>query len=140
MIRNESLQGKSKARTERRAARMNPASIGLGVFATALVGSVVAGVDLPLISSDRVALYALAALGFTMCAIGPLGDMAARGRWLSWAGILGVLLGVVAMGIVVAIVAGIDLPLIAGDRAAFTALAGIVAVKLGAGVMYRLAG
>lgn len=140
MIRNESLQVKSKHRTERRSARMNPASIGLGVLATVLVGSVVANVDLPFISGDRMALYVLAALGFTMCAIGPLGDIAARGRWLSWAGILGVLLGVVAMGIVVAIVAGIDLPMIAGDRAAFTALAGVLAVKLGAGIMYRLAG
>jgi hypothetical protein len=104
------------------------------------VGSVVAGVDLPLVGDDRAALYALAALGFAMCASGPLGNIAARVRWLSWAGILGVLLGVVALGIVGAVVAGFDLPLLAGDRAAFMALAGVIAAKLGVGLLYRMAG
>jgi hypothetical protein len=40
----------------------------------------------------------------------------------------------------VAVVAGINLPLIDGDRAAFTALAAVMAAKLGVGVLYRSTG
>jgi hypothetical protein len=140
MIQEESLQAKSRRGARRRGRGMNPATVALGALAAVLVGSVVAGVDLPLIGDDRAALYSLAALGFTMCAVGPLRSIAAGARWVSWAGMFGILLGMVALVLVVAAVVGIDLPLIDGDRAAFTALAAVMAAKLGVGVLYRSTG
>lgn len=122
--------------------RVAPDTILLGALALALVGAAVTGASLPLISSDRAALIALTVVAVAMCARGPLGILAARGAWLSWAFVLGVVLGVLGLAVVASVFLGTPIPVldtvVATDRAAFLALAGVVLAKVTVGVLYRL--
>lgn len=118
--------------------RINPASAILGLASIALAGGVLSGASVPFVADDRTALLALAVIGLACCGTGPLGQIAATGRWLSPGGIFGSVIGVVALALVVGVVAGVSLPFIASDRDAFIALAGMMLAKFAAGVLYRL--
>jgi hypothetical protein len=114
-----------------------PATLVLGLLAIVLIGAALTETPLPFIASDRAALITLAIIGFAMCSSGPLGQIAKTGAWLSWAGVLGILLGVVALGIVGAVLTGTSLPLIYDEQEAFFALASIFLIKIGIGTLFR---
>lgn len=120
--------------------RSNVLTVVLAAMTVVLVGAVMNGTRLPFITGDREAVIALAAVGFLMCATGPLGDVAKDSSWLSWSGILGALLGTVAMVIAGGTILGIQLPFVTTERGAFIALAVVVFAKLGIGILHRTAG
>ena len=113
-------------------------SLILGTLAAGLVAAKLAGAALPLVEGEREALIALAVLGLAMCGSGPLGQIAARGAWLSWGGLAGSILGLLVLAVVGAGLGLVQLPLVASAPAAFNALAGLMVLKLGAGVIWRL--
>ncbi len=87
--------------------------------------------------SDRATVIGLGVVGMAICTTG-IGKVATSGNWLSVPGILGSLLGVIALAILGAAIFGKELPGIPGDRAALILLATIVVVKVGIGAVFKL--
>ncbi len=79
--------------------------------------------------SDRTAFIALGALGFTMCALGKLGQGDIYGWW-NLRHILGYVLGAVALYLLAAVLFHWQLPWIASEREAILALSALIAVKI----------
>ncbi len=103
-------------------------SSALGIVAALLVLAVLTGRKVPMISGDRAAFIALAVLGFAMCSIG-MGKIATGLGWTHPVTIVGVALGALLMLLVIAMLAGWQVPLIADYRAAFVAVAVVGLVK-----------
>jgi hypothetical protein len=115
----------------------------LGVLAVMLVVAVLANISLPLIANDRVAFYALAAIGLTMCGVGGIGRAQATLGWLHPLTLVGISLGIVATLLIVAVLAGRtdalgpigvafygdSAGLVSGERVALIALAIVMAAK-----------
>jgi hypothetical protein len=99
----------------------------LGVVAAGLVSAALLGVPLPLLGSDRAVLIVLALVGMAMCG---LGMQIGTYGWTHPANLAGIVLGVLALLLIVLTLAGVRLPYIATDRAAITALAGIMVTKM----------
>lgn len=97
-------------------------SSGLGIVAVLFVVAYLAGATVPLITSDRVAFLALAAIGFAMCVLG-MNSIVTQLGWTHPVNIIGVIVGVLITLLVIGVLAGWRLPLIADDRAAFIAIA-----------------
>lgn len=102
---------------------------GLAVLAAGLVFAVFTGRQLPLIAGDRAAFFALLIIGFAMCTFGSLQGIQPH-EWLHPMNVLASLLGVLALLLGAAVLAGTDLPLIPGDRTAFVTLAVIILAKM----------
>jgi predicted tellurium resistance membrane protein TerC len=104
----------------------------LGVVALLLVAGVLSGLNtrLPLIDTDRAAFIALGVLGFAMCTMGGIGVVIQKRGWADPITIIGTLMGVLALALIVLVLLGVRLPLIATDRDAFVALAGIGVLKV----------
>lgn len=96
-------------------------SMLLGIVALVLAFGYLTGRTLPMIPDDRSAFLALAVLGFLMCALS-MGTLSSGLGWTHPITILGMLLGVVVSTIIVASLAGWQLPFIADYRAAFVAV------------------
>lgn len=105
----------------------NPLLIILGLLAAGVVAAALTGTRLPWIGSDRAALIALIILGMSMCA---LGMQTVTYGWLNPFNLIGILLGALALGGAVAVLAGVRVPYISGDRAAIIALSLLMAVKV----------
>ena len=99
----------------------------LGLLAAVVVAGTLTRIRLPLIGSDRTAFYALAVIGLIMC---PLGMQFQRYGWLHPASIAGIVLGSLGLLVLAAVIFRLRLPLLADDRAATLALAGIMAAKI----------
>ncbi|MBI1279882.1 MAG: hypothetical protein GC179_17270 [Anaerolineaceae bacterium] len=104
----------------------------LGILAVVLVYSVVTGnnVTMPVISTDRAALIALLVLGIAMCSVGGIGSSISQYGWSHPVTIIGSILGVLTLLIVLAVLLGIQLPLITSERAAFLFVTGIIVTKV----------
>ena len=108
----------------------NPAADNLlGILTLLLVAAVLAGLKLPLISSYRTALVALLVIGMATCMAGGIGRVAAVNAWAHPLSILGYIVGGLILVIAAAALMGKPLPLISGDRAAFIAIAVLIASK-----------
>lgn len=105
----------------------NPLLMLLGLLSAGVLATTLTGIRLPLIGSDRSALIALLILGMSMCA---LGMQITTYGWLNPFNVAGVLLGTLAMGLAVAVLVGVRVPYISGDRAAMVAISLIMAVKV----------
>lgn len=106
----------------------NPLLILLGLLSAGVVAAGLTGTRLPLIgSSDRSTLIALIVLGMSMCA---LGMQTTTYGWLNPFNLVGTILGTVALGVAVAVLAGVRVPYVSGDRAAVIALALVMVVKV----------
>lgn len=116
---------------------VGPHTIGLGVVAAGLVVGTLADLPLPLVSGDRAALIALAVVGLTMCAVGPLGELTSTGAWTKPSSVAGILLGGLALAVVAAGLGLVALPLLSGPRSALVALAAVMAAKLIVGGRHR---
>ena len=121
-----------------RTSSVNWGLLALVAVALLLVVAVVTGRRLPLITGDKAAFYTLLIVGVAMCAMGPLAEIAEKGAWLSLSGLIGIILGGLALVLAAAVLFGIQLPLIASERTAFLALAGIVVAKVLAAGVHRL--
>ena len=88
--------------------------------------------------SDRTAFIVLAIFGFLMCSRGAA-HITQTGGWLRWAAFLSGALGLLALLLIFSVLAGRELPLISGDRAALMGLAAIIVTKLGIDLVYRAA-
>jgi hypothetical protein len=100
----------------------------LGIVAVLFVAAVLTGVKVPLILDDRAAFIALAALGFAMCSVG-MGKIATGLGWTHPVTIIGIVLGALLILLVIAMLAGWQVPFIADYRAAFITVAVIGLVK-----------
>jgi hypothetical protein len=87
--------------------------------------------------SGRAGVAALTLVGMGLCTLG-VGKVATAGNWLSAPGVLGSLLGVLALVIAGAALTGNSLPLISSERAALMAIAGIIVLKFGIAAVFRL--
>jgi len=105
----------------------NPLLILLGLVSAGVVAAALTGTRLPLIGSDRSSLIALIILGMSMCA---LGMQTTDYGWLNPFNVVGIILGALALGLTAAVIAGVRVPYISGDRAAVIALALIMAAKV----------
>lgn len=103
-------------------------SSALGIVAVLFIAAVLMGWKVPMISDDRAAFIALAVIGFVMCSIG-MGKIATGLGWTHPITLVGVVLGALVILLVVAMLAGWQVPFIADYRAAFIAVAGIGLVK-----------
>ncbi|MBI5671152.1 MAG: hypothetical protein HZC41_24410 [Chloroflexi bacterium] len=102
----------------------------LGILAAILIFFVLTNRPLPLITSDRAALIALVVIGFAMCAIGGSGRAISTFGMTSPVTIIGSALGLLVLLVAGARLAGVNLPVIVDDRAAFVAVAVIGVVKV----------
>ncbi len=80
--------------------------------------------------SARAATIGLGLIGMAICSSG-VRRVAVSGDWLSLPGVLGILLGVVALAIIGAAIMGRELPGIPGDGAALIILATVIVMKIG---------
>jgi hypothetical protein len=78
----------------------------LGVLAALLVLAVLTGFRAPLIANDRAAFFALAIVGFTMCAVGGIGATQATLGWTHPITLVGIVLGIVATLLIAAVLTG----------------------------------
>lgn len=117
---------------------INPAIILLGILAVALIGFVLTGRKIPLLSSERAALIALVAIGMAMCSMGGIGRVAASGAWTHPFSIIGYLLGVAVLVIGIAALFGKQIPPLTSYYQSFIAVAVIAAVKLVLTAIHRL--
>ena len=102
---------------------------GLGILASLLVWAVLSSREIPLISGDRAAFFTLLIIGFAMCSFGALSNIQPN-EWLHPMNLIGITLGSLAVLLGVAVLTGIELPLVSGDRAAFITLAIIISSKV----------
>ena len=101
--------------------------ITLGIIESVIVIAMLANVQLPLIGNHRVALGAFVIVGVAMCSIG----MAiARYGWTDPFNLIGIVLGAAILVIGAAAFFGIQLPLVANERAAILAIAALMMVKI----------
>lgn len=113
------------------------ASGALGVIAVMFLATYFMNWKLPMISTDRAALYTVAVLGFAMCTIS-MGRTATSLGWTHPITITGIVFGVLILGLVIATAAGWRLPLISTDRAALIALALMGLTKWALGIFSRM--
>ncbi len=104
----------------------------MGLATLLLVAAVLTGVKLPFIRSDRAALVALTLVGMAFCGLGMKIDLYG---WLNPITLVGCVLGTLMLGMVIAVFAGVRLPFIPDARAAFVALAALMALKVGLDVL-----
>jgi hypothetical protein len=110
---------------------LNPANLianVLGVGAALYTLAVLAGTQLPLITSGRAAFFGLAAIGFAMCTAGMAKVTSGLG-WTHPISLFGIVLGVGALALVLMVAFGIRLPFITSDRAALILLAALIVAK-----------
>jgi hypothetical protein len=100
------------------------------LLSLAITVSTAAGLKLPLITDDRLAVLALVIVGFAMCMAG--GSARAIGGYgmTHPVTILGSLIGVLALLIGASVLFSFRLPLIADNRTALFVLAGIILLKV----------
>lgn len=113
----------------------SPLNVVLGLGATLLVVAVLTGANQYVGLGARTAFWLLFAIGFLMCALGPLGQGADFG-WLNPRHIAGYLLGAAALLLGVVVFFDLSLPLISSPRVAFLALAMVMAAKVVVGLLY----
>jgi hypothetical protein len=102
----------------------------LGIVTILLVGSVVAGIQLPVINTDRAVFFAVAIVGLAMCIFGGIGPAITRYGWSHWYTIVGSLLGVLMLLLAAGVLFNIQLPVIDSERTATYVLAGIMVIKV----------
>lgn len=96
------------------------------------------GKQVPFISGDRAAFIALAVMGFLVRLCTSVRLPNTKSYWPHPIAILVGVLGALALLLIIAVLAGIKLPLIAGDREAFIALAVIIFSKSGLAAVHRI--
>ena len=113
----------------------------LGIVAAVLIVVVLTErhTNLPLISEYRGAFVVLLLIGIAMCSFGPLGSVfTTPDGWRQPMNLIAIVLGVLALALVVPVFTGVQVPLIADERAAFIALAVIGAAKLALTIIHRV--
>jgi len=113
------------------------ASGALGIVAALFMAAYLLNWKLPMISTDRAALYTLAVLGFAMCCIS-MGRTATGLGWTHPITLAGMVLGIAIMALVIATAAGWQLPFISTDRAALITVAVMGLAKWGLGIFSRI--
>lgn len=104
----------------------------LGILALVLVYAVVTGsnITMPVISTDRAALIALLVVGVAMCAVGGIGPSISQYGWSHPVTIIGSIVGLLTLVVVLAVLLGLQLPIITSERAAFLLVTGVIIGKL----------
>ena len=124
--------------TRRVASTWNSAlSIVLGLVAVLFVFAIYTDRPVPLITDMRAAFIALVVLGFVMCAVS-MGKIAAGLGWSHPATIGGMILGAAIVLLVIAMLAGWQVPLIPDYWTAFKAVAVLGLGKWALGWVARL--
>jgi hypothetical protein len=119
------------------------ASAVLGIFIAYIVMAATANNRPSFITSDRAAFFSVFVLGIAMCAVAGIGRVQATLGWVHPITIAGIVLGILALGLAVAVFTGRAgflnsaavvfgagaTPVASGERAALVALAGIIFAK-----------
>jgi hypothetical protein len=111
----------------------------IGLLAALFVLAVLGGVALPLVTSDKIAVLVLGIVGLVMCTLAGSGPTIASKGWSNPFTIVGTVLGILILLIVLGVLLGVQLPLLADDRDAFLAVAGIGLLKVLINGLSRLA-
>lgn len=101
----------------------------IGILMLLLIGAVLTGMKIPLLSNHRVIILTLIIVGMAMCALGGIGRVAAVNAWAHPISILGYLIGALLLVVMGAELFGKHVPPITSDRAALLVIAGLMAVK-----------
>ena len=108
------------------------AAFVLGIVVLWVTVATLTGSKLPLISSDRAAFLAVAALGFLMCTLALRSTAAQKGfSWLNPFAIAAAVLGTLAIVLAILVLTGRLLLLISGDRQAMLVMAAIILLRWG---------
>lgn len=102
----------------------------LGVVLVLFILTVLFNIKLPFIKNDRVALIVLVVVGMAMCTSGGIGRSLDLYGWLHPITLIGTVLGILILAITALTLAGVRLPPITSDRAAFIAVAGTAITKI----------
>ncbi len=108
---------------------LNLVAILLGNLGALLSAAILSDVKLPLISSQRAAFVALLIVGGVLSALGSVRNVPPRERLRHFYLVVYVL-GSLALLLGAAVVSGVRVPLVSGERAALVSLAGIVLFKM----------
>jgi hypothetical protein len=113
------------------------AASAVGLVTTAGVAAYLLGAKLPVITTDRAALLAVAGLGFGMCMLG-MGKIATGLGWTHPITLAGSVVGALILLLAAAVLAGWRLPFLPDDRAALLAVLALGLLKWGLGVFSHL--
>ncbi|MCC7450056.1 MAG: hypothetical protein IT324_21745 [Anaerolineae bacterium] len=100
------------------------------VLALGITVATAAGINLPVISSERIAVFALIIVGFVMCSIGGSGRAIGSYGITHPISIVGAILGLLVFLVGASVLFSFKLPLIADDRTAVFVVAGLIVIKL----------
>ena len=117
---------------------MNLTVIVMGILAALPIFVVLTGKRVLLLTSNRAALLALAAVGIILCAQVGVGRVAASRQWLHPFSLIGYLLGAAILPIGFAALSGKNITPLTDIRQSFIAIAVIAAVKLVLMTKHRL--
>jgi hypothetical protein len=109
----------------------------LGVAAAFFATAYLLGMQVPFVSTDRAAIYVLAATGFGMCILN-MGRTTRRLGWTHPVTVAGLCAGALIVLLVAAVAAGWRVPLLTEDRNVFVGVAMIGLMKWALGVFSRL--
>ena len=112
----------------------NPLSLLLAAAAALLVAFTLTGAPLPFITTPRAAFFALFAVGFLMCSA-KIARVAVHLGWVHPITLAGMLVGVLILAMVALVAFNVNLPLLNGERTAFTLLAGLIGFKFLLGLL-----
>ena len=99
----------------------------LGIVEAVIALVVLTNAPLPIIGNNRITLIAFILIGFAMCSLGM--EIPQYG-WTNPFNLVGMVIGVVALVIGIAVIIGVQLPLIADERAAILAISVLMIVKI----------
>jgi len=101
-------------------------SIVFGVLIAFFVIAVLTGMNIPFASGGKDSIITLAVIGIVACGAAGVGNNITRFEITNPFNIIGSILGILALLIVILALVGVNIPLIADSRAAFTVLGGIL--------------
>lgn len=109
---------------------VSPGILVLAMLFVAVLFVGYTGKKVPLLSSPRVDIVLLAAIGMAICSQGGIGRIAASGQWAHPQAILGYILGGLVLLITLAVFAGWKLPYIQTEQQALLAVALLACLKV----------
>ena len=107
----------------------------LGLVVAAIVLSVASRRSLPLISSDVIGFWVVAAVGMTMCMLAGVGQAPAALGWLHPYTLLGIALGLLATVLMAAVLFGRTEPLVSATGTLGLGLSGAGIATIGLGLV-----
>ncbi len=107
----------------------------LGLVAAAILYAGLTGRQLPLIGSPKAAIIGLLVVGMTLCALGGIGPVSARGDWAHIDAIFGYLAGAAILVAAAGGLFGWKLPFVNDARSGLVAMGVLMGAMFGVGTL-----